>query len=185
MAARMIARGRGAWLLLCCALTPLGCVERRFVVETDPPTALVLRDGHPIGASPADSQFDYYGKYHLTIIKEGFETLQVDQPVPAPWYEFPGLDFVVENLYPFKIRDVRRFSYRLQPVQPVPSNEVLDHAQELRGRGQGLAPPPGHVPTSHTPPLLPGVPVAPAPSPVLPPAPAPTPIPGPGAPLNP
>jgi hypothetical protein len=183
MAARMIARARGAWLLICCALTPLGCVERRFVVETDPPTALVLRDGKPIGASPADSYFDYYGKYHLTIIKEGFETLQVDQAVPAPWYEFPGLDFIVENVIPFKIRDVRRFNYRLQPVQPVPSNEVLDRAQELRSRGQGLAPPPGYVPPDQQggSPVLPGV--APAPAPV-PESSAPVPAPRLGAPIG-
>src|SRR6478672_8516057 len=54
-----------------------GCVERRFVIESDPPGALVLLNGQPLGTTPVDGYFTYYGNYRFTIIKDGFETLHV------------------------------------------------------------------------------------------------------------
>src|SRR5262249_58004588 len=70
---RMI--GRLGVLLSAALLT--GCVERRFVIESVPPTAQVLRNGQPIGFTPVDSEFIYYGKYNFTLIKDGYETLHV------------------------------------------------------------------------------------------------------------
>ena len=67
----------------------LGCVDRRYVVTTDPPGAVVYRNGQYLGATPVDDHFIYYGKYHFTIVKEGYETLQIDQEIKTPWYEFP------------------------------------------------------------------------------------------------
>src|SRR5262245_36824828 len=117
---------RKSWLIgALCALAMLsGCVERRFVVQSMPPGALVLRDGKPLGSTPVDDSFVYYGKYRFTLIKDGYETQDVIQDVPAPWYEIPPLDFVVENLIPFKFRDVRRFTYELQPERKMRSDEV-------------------------------------------------------------
>src|SRR5437879_5241266 len=85
------------------ALATTGCVDRRYVVYTDPPGAIVLRNNQPLGASPADDHFTYYGTYHFTIIKEGYETLQVDQHIPPPWYEYFPLEFVSEYLVPWPI----------------------------------------------------------------------------------
>src|SRR5262249_15715254 len=117
-----------------------GCVERRYVVTTDPPGAVVLRNDQPIGASPADDHFTYYGKYHFTLIKEGYETLQVIQPIRAPWYEYFPLDFISENLIPWSIVDVRRFHYGLEPRRMPTPDQLLNQAQPLRGRGQELQP---------------------------------------------
>ena len=94
-----------------------------------------------------DDHFVYYGNYHYTLIKEGYETLQVDQEIPTPWYEYFPLDFVSENLVPWPIQDVRRFHYTLQPRQAVRADQLLNDAQNLRNRGQSLgtpavAPPP-------------------------------------------
>ena len=66
-----------------CALGLSGCVERRYVVYTDPPGAMVFRNGQPLGATPADDHFVYYGKYKFTIIADGYETLTVEQDIPA------------------------------------------------------------------------------------------------------
>ena len=143
-----------------------GCVERRYVVTSDPPGALVLRNGQPLGATPADDHFVYYGNYHFTLIRDGYETLEVDQPVPPPWYEWPAIDFVSENLIPWWIYDVRRFHYQLQPLQVPNSVDVLNRAQELRTRGQGLGPLPGTEAATRQPP----VPAAAVPVPVAPPA---------------
>jgi hypothetical protein len=133
---------RYGWLLgvAVCAGLANGCVERRFVVTTDPPGAIVLNNGRSIGQSPADDHFVYYGHYHFTLIHDGYETLQVDQNIPAPWYEYPVLDFISENLIPWQIEDVRRFHYVLQPLQQVRTDLLLNRAGGLRCRGQSLVP---------------------------------------------
>jgi hypothetical protein len=157
-----------------------GCVEQRYVVTTDPPGAIVLRNYQQIGAAPADDHFVYYGKYHFTIIKDGYETLQVDEVIKTPWYEYFPLDFVSENLVPWKIRDVRRFHYHLEPARTPNTAELLNRAQELRMKGQSIGAPAAPVPmaAAPTPPaVMPApVPSAVAPAPVLQPA-APPPMP--------
>lgn len=117
-----------------------GCVERRCVICSDPPGSVVLVNNRPIGPSPADQPFVYYGNYHFTLVRDGYETLQVDQCVPAPWYEYPGLDFISENLIPWTIRDVRRLNYQMQPIRNPNTNEIRDRAQDLRNRGAALGP---------------------------------------------
>ena len=123
-----------------CAGLLSGCVERRYVIYSDPPGAIVLRNGRPIGATPVDDHFDYYGKYDFTIMKDGYETLQVQQEIPAPWYEWIGIDFFSENVMPFQVEDVRQFHYKLEPRKVVNTNELMHDAQNLRNRGLSLGP---------------------------------------------
>jgi hypothetical protein len=123
-----------------CAGLMAGCIERRYVITTDPPGAVVLRNGQPIGATPVDDQFVYYGTYHYTIVKEGYETLQVDQEITTPWYDYPVIDFFSENVVPWTIRDVRRFHFKLEPRRLVNTNDLLMEAQNLRNRGLSLGP---------------------------------------------
>lgn len=125
-----------------CAALLSGCVERRFVVSTDPPGAVVLCNAQPIGASPADNHFTYYGAYTFTLIKEGYETRQVTQNIPAPWYQYPLIDFISENLIPWPIQDVRRFEFPLEPRRIVNPDQLLNEAQNLRNRGQSITPSP-------------------------------------------
>jgi hypothetical protein len=115
-----------------------GCVERRYVVETDPPGALVLVNGQPLGTTPVDGYFVYYGNYTFTLIKDGYQTKQVNQRIASPWYELPGLDFVSENVYPGKLEDVRRFHYTMEPLVQVRSDELLQQAESLRNRGRAI-----------------------------------------------
>jgi hypothetical protein len=122
-----------------------GCVERRYVITSDPPGAVVLRNGQPIGATPVDDYFVYYGTYNFTLLKEGYETLQVEQEIPTPWYECFPLDFFSENLVPHPIQDVRRFHYTLEPRQAVRTDQLLNDAQNLRNRGQSLGAPAADV----------------------------------------
>jgi hypothetical protein len=127
----------------------------------------------------------YYGRYHFTIIAEGYETLQVDQKIAAPWYQFPGLDFVSENLIPWKIVDRREFSYRLEPRRIPDTNKLLSDGQNLRNRGISLGggsalPVPGTTPTLPQPRVLP--PGTSAPGTTQPPRSVPTPSPSPPGP---
>ncbi|HEY1379097.1 MAG TPA: PEGA domain-containing protein [Gemmataceae bacterium] len=132
---------RRATLLLAAALAGgglPGCVERRYVIESDPPGALVLVNGQPLGTTPVDGYFVYYGAYNFTLIKDGYQTKQVTQKITAPWFQVPGVDFVSENLYPGRIDDVRRFRYCLEPLVQVRTDELLQQAELLRSRGRAV-----------------------------------------------
>jgi hypothetical protein len=139
-----------------------GCVERRMVIITDPPHAVVFDEkNQPIGASPVDRSFTYYGKYRFRLVKDGYETQVVEEKVRAPWYEWFPLDFISENLVPWNLRDVRYFRYQLHPLQVVPPDAVLQEASELRARGQTIGTPPAaDAPPASSPPLppMPGAP---------------------------
>jgi len=133
---------RFAWLAMALLASPgAGCVTRTYVISSDPPGAIVYRNGQPIGATPVEENFVYYGKYHFRLVKDGYEPLDVDQDVHAPCYEYPPLDAVSEILNPYKLRDVHRFHYLLQPAQPVRPDDVRSRAEQLRGQGQQIGPP--------------------------------------------
>lgn len=162
------ARSRSVRILLTLAICAClsGCVRRRMTIRTSPPGALVYVDDYEIGTSPVSHNFTYYGKRKIRLVKDGYETLTVMQSVPAPWYQIPPLDFVTENLIPGEIRHSRTFNYQLTPQMVVPTEELLQRAENLR-RGKGPA---GvGAPSS----LVPGVRVSPAPAgPDIVPAPA-------------
>jgi hypothetical protein len=119
----------------------VGCVERRFTIYSEPPGALVYINDRYLGMTPVDGYLTYYGKQQFTLKKEGYDTLDVVQPYPPPWYELPGIDFVTENIWPFKVRDVRRFCYTMRPLQSIPPDDVRARAEELRARGQNIGVP--------------------------------------------
>ncbi len=145
--------------LLCCALGT-GCVQRRMIVRSNPPGAVVFVDNQEIGTTPCATDFIYYGTREITIKKEGFETLTVKQPIPTPWYQYVPLDFVTENLVPGQIRDTRLLEYTLQPTQAVNPQELVGRADTLR-RG------------THAGPVTPAIFAPTAPQPLLPTAPTP------------
>jgi hypothetical protein len=119
-------------IVLAAMLLPTGCVRRRLAVRSNPPGALVFVDNQQIGTTPCSVDFTYYGTREIRLVKPGFETLTVNQPIPTPWYEFPPIDFVSENLVPNKIMDHRTASFELQPQLIVPTEQLLDRANELR-----------------------------------------------------
>jgi hypothetical protein len=95
------------------------CIERRFVVYSDPPGAFVYVNNQGIGATPMDYWFTDYGKYEFVLVKDGYETLNVTQDIPARWDELLSLAHI--SWVPrFKIRDVRSFCYTLKPIQQPP-----------------------------------------------------------------
>jgi hypothetical protein len=109
-----------------------GCVQRRLTIRSNPPGALVYVDDYPIGTTPVSTDFIYYGTRKVRLSKSGYETLTVMQPLPTPWYEFPGVDFVSENLVPGEIRDERVVDFQLKPQMIVPSPQLLGRAENLR-----------------------------------------------------
>jgi hypothetical protein len=155
-------------LLLALAVSGPGCVIRRFQVTSDPMGAEVYVNGLQFGPTPVDVYFLYYGKYHLLLVKDGFEPLEIDANMETPWYEYPGLDFVSENLNPCKLRDVHRFHYKLTPLVLPRPEDVRHRADELRGRGQSIGPPRPLVVPGGPPPAPPPQQQLPAPTPARP-----------------
>jgi hypothetical protein len=166
----------GRWvflmLVLCVALT--GCVQRRMTIRSNPAGALVYVDDQPtpIGTTPVSHDFIYYGTRKIRLVKDGFETLTVMQPIHTPWYEYIGLDFVSENLVPGQIRDQRILEFQLKPQAVIPPEQLVARAEELRRgvhatTGTGAEALPGTVRGSSTlnPPAFPatGAEVVPAP----------------------
>ena len=64
------------------------------------------------------------------------------------------VDFFSENLFPWKVRDVRRFHYKLEPRRMVNTTELLKQADNLRNRGISIRPPENNPPPN-PPPVIP------------------------------
>ena len=126
------------WLLLLVTLfaSQTGCVRRRMTIRSNPPGALVYVDERRIGFTPVSTPFTYYGVRDVQLVKDGFETVNEQHRVAAPWYQYPVVDFISENLWPFEIRDERLIDFELQPQQAIPPSQVLQRAEQLRGDAQ-------------------------------------------------
>ena len=105
---------------------------RRMTVRSNPPGAMVLVDGKEVGYTPMTMDFTYYGTREIQLVKAGYETQTVMQKIPTPWYQRVPLDFVSDNLLPFKVTNRHDFTYVLQPQRFVPNEELLDRAWQLR-----------------------------------------------------
>jgi hypothetical protein len=157
-----------------------GCVTRRYMITSDPPGAIVYRDGQPIGATPVVQPFLYYGKYRFRLVKDGKQPLDVEVELCPPWYQWPGVDFVAENLIPYPFRDVQTFHFPLQDIEAVRHDDVRNRAEWLRQRGKEIQPPPGiqEPPPRPAPAPRPGGLPPPVPVPPVSAAPAVAPSPG-------
>jgi hypothetical protein len=145
-----------------------GCVRRRLMVRSNPPGAMVYVDNQLIGTTPCATDFVYYGTREMRLVKSGYETMTINQPIPAPWYQIPPLDFVSENMVPRKIQDFRTVSYDLTPQVMVPTEQLINRGEELRrSTQQGLVLPPGDSATLVIPPPT-TAPTIPIPSTAIP-----------------
>lgn len=119
-----------AALLLSCSAS--GCMHRRFTIRSEPPGAAVLVDGEEIGFTPVSMDYTYYGTREITLIKDGYRTVTVNQKLKTPWYQVFPLEFISDNFAFTHVRDKRQMLYTLVPEQYVPTGEVLDRANSLR-----------------------------------------------------
>jgi hypothetical protein len=155
-------------------LAASGCVDRRFVIESNVPNAQVYIDNTPVGAAPAYAGFEYYGYYTVTLVHPGYETQSHRVHVTAPWYAYPPFDFLAEVVWPFHVRDTRRYYFELHEATKPRVEDIYNNAEALRLRGWNLpqpeqpaAPRPDRVPEAvpEAGPFLPpvGPPAGPAP----------------------
>jgi hypothetical protein len=111
----------------------LGCgVQRTLVLESEPPGALVYLNGEEVARTPAEVPLKWYGRYDVAVRKEGFETLQAERLVLAPWWQWPPIDLAAE-LMPIPLHDRRRLSFELTPAEAADEG-LLDRGEALRVR---------------------------------------------------
>ena len=110
-----------------------------MTVRSNPPGAFLYVDNYPIGTTPVSTDFTYYGKRQFRLVRDGYETLTVEQRVWPPWYEWFGIDFVSENLIPYTFRDERQLSFQMIPQQIPPSPQLAARAEELAHRARRSA----------------------------------------------
>ena len=130
---------RGRWLVWAVVGVSLGlsgCVERRYTIRTEPPGALVIANGEPIGVTPVSKSFTFYGNRTFRIIKEGYEIKDIVQPMKAPWFDNLATEFFTENLIPYTFRDDVEFNYKLDAIQTADPGAVLARAEATRIDGQ-------------------------------------------------
>ena len=112
-----------------------GCVERTVRIETDPPGARVIVNDEEVGVSPVKFSFLWYGDYEFIIRKPGYKTLKTHRRIDAPWYQYPPFDLVAETMVATTIRDEHVVGpFVLQPAEEVSVTEIVQRAEELRGR---------------------------------------------------
>jgi len=145
--------------IACLALAESGCVKRRLTVRTWPPGAQVFIDDQEIGITPCSTSFIYYGTRKVTVIKGGYRSETLYHEIPPPWYQYPPIDFISENLIAYEIRDERVIDIQMVPEEAIQPNVLLDRAQGLRdsARSGTITPLPGATPTRVQQPLgIPG-----------------------------
>lgn len=164
----MMSRAQAGACVALLASLCLGCVDRRFIFESNVPNAQVYVDHKPIGAAPVDAPFDYYGYYDVTLVHPDYAPVHKRIRVRPPWYAYPPFDFFAEVVWPFRIEDTRRYFIPMEQALSSSASEVAERADLLRQRGWSL-PLPRVAEAEPTP--------SPAPAPSPGPAPAPTPVP--------
>ena len=99
-----------------------GCVERKLVIRSNPPGAVVVLDNKIVGVTPLTVPFTFYGSRQVEVRWDPF--LEELDPFPSakevryiypPWYQYVPLDFLAEILWPFTITDERFFDFDLYP----------------------------------------------------------------------
>lgn len=119
-------------VLLALFLLQTGCVQRRITIRSNPPGALVYIDDTEIGTTPCSTSFIYYGKRKIRLVKDGYETLTVEQRFWPPWYEVFPLEVITENLVPYEFRDERNLMFSLVPQRLTPIDQLLERGENLR-----------------------------------------------------
>jgi len=143
-----------------------GCVERKMMIRSDPPGALITIDGEPTTLrTPAEIPFDFGGTRAITLAAPGRKVLDATAEVSDPWFTYFPLDIGAEFLWPFTIHDVQTSDYKLEPyAQWSPDrlgeakkllSDLKLRAEEYRAGGSEgpgkVAPPPAPAPDASTP----------------------------------
>ena len=96
----------------------------------------MLLEGKENGYTPASVDFIWYGTRQVTLIKDGYETKTELVTVPAPWYQWVGIEFFADNFLPRRVTDRQVFNFELKPKRMIPNEELLERGRQLRSESQ-------------------------------------------------
>jgi hypothetical protein len=138
-------------VLLATLLLGACAAERKLIITSDPPGALVRLDDTIVGSTPYEVAFDAYGTRRVTLYKQGYRTASRLVPIDSPWYATFPIDVISEVLIPIGWKDIRRVDIAMEqdagPVTRPDLAAVLQRAESLR-----LAEPSGPRPSTIPPP---------------------------------
>lgn len=122
-------------LILCAAIAILllnGCVERFITVTSKPSGAIVWLNDEEVGVTPVTVPFTWYGDYEVVLRKDGYQTFKTWQRAEAPFYEWPGIDFVTECLIPVLFIDRHQWEYSLEPKVAADPQGLIERAKAIK-----------------------------------------------------
>lgn len=153
-----------AALLAAALVLVAGCVERKMVLRSDPPGALITLDGTETEErTPAEIPFDWGGTRGVSLSAPGHKVLDTTAELREPWFTWFPLDIVAEFVVPWTIHDVQTFDFKLEPYYALDKSltdeqrgdlkrkigELKLRAEEYRAggsQGPGRATPPDAAP---------------------------------------
>ena len=109
-----------------------GCVQRRFIVRSQPEGAFVSIDNQPIGYTPLSVPFTYHGTRDVQLEKDGYKTVKVQERIRPRWFDVFPVSFVTNNFWPRELRDERVLDFQLQPRDQPNESLLIDRARQLR-----------------------------------------------------
>jgi PEGA domain-containing protein len=133
---------RAALAAVAAALAPAGCVERKMMIRSDPPGAVITLDGERIEQrTPAEVPFDFGGTRGVTLAAPGHKLLESTAEVADPWFTYFPLDVFAEFLWPGTIEDVQEFDFTLEPyaaASTTSKEELRRRLDELKLRAESF-----------------------------------------------
>jgi len=111
-----------------------GCAQKVIEITTEPSGALVTLNDVPVGRTPLQTEFTYYGDYDVQVRKDGFEPLRTKATAWTPIYERAPLDLASA---PIPYETVIKWHFKLEPTLEK-TEPKLQFEDGLIGRAKGL-----------------------------------------------
>lgn len=137
--------------------TLAGCSQKVIEITTEPSGALVTLNDIPVGRTPLQTEFTYYGDYDIQVRMDGYEPIRTKATASTPIYERAPLDLATAAI-PYET--VIKWHFKLEPAlektEPKQQFEdgLIGRAKTLRDQVEVPAPVP--APASEKPVPSPG-----------------------------
>lgn len=150
-----------------------GCLRREIHILSNPAGATVEMDGQllmterevidregevleiirPVPRlTPITLPFSWYGTHKFLVRKESYLREERVIHMRPPWYQHFPIDFVFDNLWPFRINDIRTVSFELKKERSIREaskeekdaikKDLLKRADKFRKLAREKVPPP-------------------------------------------
>jgi len=90
-----------------------GCAQKVIEITTEPSGALVTLNDVPVGRTPLQTEFTYYGDYDIQVRKDGYEPIRTKATASTPLYERAPLDLATA---PIPYETVIKWHFKLEPT---------------------------------------------------------------------